>query len=95
MQETGVSALELTNREVLRLTGVQNVDVFEDEKITLRTEQGGLEIQGTRLNITRLDLETGVLQIDGAIDAIVYEHEKQKRKVNRQSKQSLIQKMLS
>ncbi len=95
MQEFGNSVLELSNREVLKLTGVQNVDVFEDEKITLRTEQGALEIQGVNLNITRLDLETGVLQIDGAIDAIIYAQEKQKRKAKKQVKQSFVQKMLS
>ncbi len=95
MQEFGNSVLELSNRDVLKLTGVQNVDVFEDEKIVLRTEQGVLEIQGVNLNITRLDLETGVLQIDGAIDAIIYAQEKQKRKAKKQVKQSFVQKMLS
>ncbi len=95
MQEFGSSVLELSNREALRLTGVQNVDIFEEEKITLRTEQGALEIQGVNLNITRLDLETGVLQIDGSIDAIVYAQEKQKRKMKKQMKQSFVQKMLS
>ena len=39
MQETAHSLLELKNREILKLTGVQHIDVFEEEKIVLRTRQ--------------------------------------------------------
>ena len=60
MQMTEYSLIELVNREMLKLTGVQHIDVFEDEKIALRTEQGILEVQGAQLNITHLDLDSGV-----------------------------------
>lgn len=95
MQENGNALLELTNREILHVTGVQNVDVFEEEKIVLHTEQGALEIQGTGLNITHLDLETGSLQITGMMDAIFYPKEKQKRQSRKSPKQSFLSKMLS
>lgn len=95
MQENGSSLLELKNREGLNVSGVQNVDVFEEEKIILRTEQGMLEIQGAELNITHLDLETGSLQIAGVIDAVTYPKEKQKRQTRNRPKQSFFHKMLS
>lgn len=95
MQENGSSLLELKNREGLSVSGVQNVDVFEEEKIILRTEQGMLEIQGAELNITHLDLETGSLQIAGVIDTVTYPKEKQKRQARNRPKESFFHKMLS
>ena len=95
MQETAHSLLELKNREILKLTGVQHIDVFEEEKIVLRTEQGRLEIQGMQLNITHLDLESGILQIEGSIDAMMYPQERQKRKTRKRPQQTMLQKMLS
>lgn len=95
MQETGKSVLELDNRELLKLNGVQNVEVFEEEKIALQTEQGPLEVQGAQLNIIHLDLQTGNLQIQGAIDAIIYPQERRRRQSKNRPKESFIHKMLS
>ena len=95
MQEPGNALLELHNRERLNLTGVQHIDVFEEERIVLRTEQGILEVQGMQLNITHLDLDSGVLQIEGNIDAMMYPQERHKRKNKKRPQQSIIQKMLS
>ena len=78
-QEHGNANLELQDRAVLKLTGVCNVDAFDEEKITLQTEQGVLEIQGAALNITQLDLEAGQVQLEGAIDALIYQQEKRKK----------------
>ena len=95
MQEAGAALLELQNRETLKLTGVQHIDVFEEERIVLCTTQGNLELQGQQLNITRLDLESGILQIEGNMDAMIYIDERRKRKNNKNTKQSFLQKMLS
>ena len=89
------SLIELNNREILKLTGVQHIDVFEAERIILITEQGKLEVQGAQLNITQLDLDLGTLQITGNIDALLYPQERHKRKHKKQSQQSFVQKMLS
>lgn len=95
MQTTEHSLVELVNREVLKLTGVQHIDVFENEKIVLRTEQGVLEVQGAQLNITHLDSDSGMLQIVGNIDAVIYPQERHKRKNKKEPQQSFIHKMLS
>lgn len=95
MQETGKSVLELDNRELLKVNGVQNVEVFEEEKIALQTEQGPLEVQGAQLNIIHLDLQTGNMQIQGAIDAIIYPQERRRRQNKSKPKESFIHKMLS
>lgn len=93
MQLADQSVIELSNREILKLTGVQHIDIFETERIVLLSEQGTLEVQGVQLNITQLDLDAGVLQITGNIDALIYPQERHKHK--KQSQQSFIQKMLS
>ncbi len=95
MQEIGKSVLELTNRELLKMSGVQNVEVFEEEKIALHTEQGNVEIQGSQLTIIQLDLESGILQIQGSIDGIIYPQERRRRQNKNHPKQSFFNKMLS
>ena len=95
MQEHLDNILTVTNRTSIHVTGVQSVAVFEEEKITLHTELGILEILGSQLNITLLDLEVGELRIEGTIDSMTYPHEKWKRNNKKQVKSSFIAKMLS
>ncbi len=82
MQEQEKGTLELVDRQFMRLNGVQNVDVFDEEKIVLQTGLGKLEIKGQHLNVTNLDVETGSLQVDGVIDSFAYIEEKKKRSHN-------------
>ena len=82
MQEQEKGTLELVDRQLMRLSGVNNVDVFDEEKIVLQTELGKLEIKGQHLNVTNLDVETGSLQVDGVIDSFAYVEEKKKRSRN-------------
>lgn len=95
MQEKGNSYLELNNREVLKLNGIQNVEVFEDDKIILRTAQDNLEVQGAKLNIVNLDLAAGTIQIEGVIDELRYPHERKNRQSKNRMQQSFLQRMLS
>ncbi len=95
MQEAEKSVLELTNRELLKMNGVQNVEVFEEEKIILHTGQGTVEIQGAQLIISQLDLESGTLQIQGTIDGVIYPQERRRRQNKNHPKQSFFHKMLS
>ena len=79
MQEQEKAGLEMIERQLMRLRGVNNVDEFDEEKIVLQTELGKLEINGQHLNVTSLDVEHGSLQIDGIIDSFSYVEEKKKR----------------
>ena len=78
-QEKQSPTLELVNRQLLRLNGVQNVAEFDDEVIVLETELGRLEIKGAHLNMTSLDVEDGNLQVDGIISSFRYLDDRQKR----------------
>ena len=79
MQEQEKAGLEMIERQLMRLRGVNNVDEFDEEKIVLQTELGKLEIKGQNLNVTSLAVEHGSLQIDGIIDSFSYVEEKKKR----------------
>ena len=79
MQEQEKAGLEMIERQLMRLRGVNNVDEFDEEKIVLQTELGKLEIKGQHLNVTSLDVEHGSLQIYGIIDSFSYVEEKKKR----------------
>lgn len=65
--------LTLEDRQHLRLTGVTEVEHFEEDAAALRTGQGRLTVRGEGLKLRNLNPEGGVLCIDGTVSAIVYE----------------------
>lgn len=63
----------LEDRERLSVSGVEDVDSFDDRQIVLRTTQGSLILRGSELHIDRLSLETGELGVTGLITELGYE----------------------
>ncbi len=64
--------LILENRNILNITGVTEVSVFDEEKITIITEIGEMNIVGYDLHINEFSHETGDLNIDGEIQSLSY-----------------------
>lgn len=64
--------LVLQNREKLSLTGVTDVDSFDDSLITAYTEENRITITGEGLHIDRLSIEEGELSVDGKISSVAY-----------------------
>ncbi|MBQ9994129.1 MAG: sporulation protein YabP [Clostridia bacterium] len=62
----------MENRKMLSLSGVKDVDSFDEEGIVLLTELGELTIRGTKLHISHLNQETGEVNVDGEISELVY-----------------------
>ena len=62
----------LNNRETGVITGVNAVISFDPGEILLETEQGVLMIKGSDLNVTKLTLEKGEVEIDGRVDSFTY-----------------------
>lgn len=65
--------LELVGRERLVVTGVEEVERFDEEEIVMRTTAGTLVVGGSQLHIGKLNLEGGELHVDGAIHTLLYE----------------------
>ena len=81
----------LQDRRHLVLTGVLDVERFDENSVVMYTELGKLCVKGTELNVTRLeitDLE-GEVTVDGNINALEYEKGKTVRR-----KESFIAKLL-
>ncbi len=64
--------LILENRKKLSITGVIEVISFDDEKIILNTNHGGLNIKGNSLKMNKLDVQNGDVVIIGNINSCVY-----------------------
>ena len=68
-----VHRLELTGREQLTISGVEDVERFDETGIVMSTAAGTLVITGENLHIGKLSLDGGELHVDGRIDALSYE----------------------
>ena len=71
-KKTTGHSLTLCDREKLTLTGVTDVDAFNEEEITVITDFGELTVKGELLHVEALDLECGSMQITGKVTAALY-----------------------
>ena len=65
--------LELDGRERLVVSGVEEVERFDEEEIVMNTTAGTLVVGGTGLHIGKLNLGGGELHVDGTIHTLLYE----------------------
>ena len=72
MQKTGMHNLILENRERLSISGVVDVESFNDEMVVADTELGLLIIRGEELHINKLSVESSELSIEGYITSCEY-----------------------
>ena len=68
-----VHRLELCGRETLTVSGVEDVERFDETGIVMSTSAGTLVITGEDLHIGKLSLDGGELHVDGRIDSVTYE----------------------
>ena len=72
-EKTGASHnINLENRRRLRLDGVEEVSGFDESTVFLKTNMGLLTISGEQLHIGRVDLDVGILELDGKICELSY-----------------------
>ena len=70
--ENSGHSFTLLNRSHAEITGVSDVDCFNEQLVVLITNLGALTISGSGLNISHLNKEDGRLIVDGEFDAIEY-----------------------
>lgn len=81
IRQEAVHNLILENRKKLSVSGVDEVESFNEEEILLRTLQNGvLVIKGSGLHINRLNVDTGDVSIAGVVDSMDYIDESLKAK---------------
>ena len=63
----------LEERRSLTVSGVEDVERFDETSIVLSTSRGAMVVSGENLHIEKLSLDGGDLKVEGEIDAISYE----------------------
>lgn len=64
--------LTLDNRKNLSLSGVLDVQGFDEETVNIVTTMGVLIVKGSALHISKLSLETSEVVVDGEIASLHY-----------------------
>lgn len=72
--DQGEHHILLESRNNLTISGVEEVESFDDSSITMHTNQGTLVVQGEGLHIEKLSLDGGDLKVEGQVDSLSYEN---------------------
>ncbi len=65
-------SIHIDDRRLISVTGVKDVDSFNEQFVQLLTEAGELRIEGADLHITKLNLDEGQVMLEGEISALEY-----------------------
>ena len=68
--------LRLDNRARLSVSGVREVESFDENTIVMVTNKGTLVVRGEDLHIEKLSLDGGDLRVEGMVDSLTYEEER-------------------
>ena len=76
---TKAHSVVIDNRERVTVSGVEDVDSFNEAEVILVTEAGYITISGQDLHINRLNLDEGQLIVEGYIMGMDYSDHEQLR----------------
>ena len=62
----------MRGRKLLDITGVKQVESFDNEEFILETVMGFVSIRGQNLQMKNLDVEKGIVSIKGKVFDLVY-----------------------
>lgn len=72
---TGEHIVTLKNRKRIDLTSIKSIERFDQEEFFIRTSQGHLLVRGQQLRIIQLDVDKGLLALEGDIKLLQYDEE--------------------
>ena len=72
--------MTLDRRQKAVLTGVTDVESFDESAVVLHTHGGRLILTGSGLHVSNLQLEEGRLTLDGTIDSAAYDGQPGKKR---------------
>ncbi|WP_408008884.1 sporulation protein YabP [Pseudalkalibacillus sp. A8] len=64
--------IKMRGRKSLDITGVKQVESFDNEEFLLETSMGFLAVRGYNLKMKNLNLEQGLVSIEGKVFDLVY-----------------------
>lgn len=75
----GAHHILLEGRERLTVSGVEDVESFDETAIVMTTGKGTLVVRGEDLHIETLSLDGGDLRVEGTVDSLSYEDDRRER----------------
>lgn len=67
--------LRLDNRARLSISGVEEVESFDESVVVLKTVKGLLVVRGEKLQLQALSIDGGQISVHGIIESLSYEEE--------------------
>lgn len=77
MPENTIHDLIVESRKKVTLTGINDVDSFDEETIIAQSCCGEITIRGSALKISRLSVESGDMVVEGEINSLSYSEARQ------------------
>ncbi len=75
MQETNKTrehSFSSDNREGIRISGAVEVTSFDTSHVQLNTVCGGMVVEGEELKVSALDLDSGIVEVEGTLNGVFY-----------------------
>ena len=69
----------MEGRRRLSVTGVEEVESFDENAVILHTSRGILIVRGRELHLRQLTTGGGQVSVDGTVDALVFEESRKDR----------------
>ncbi len=79
LMSTAGHQIVLDGRQTLTVSGVEEVESFDENTIVMITVKGTLVVRGEGLHIEKLSLDGGDLRVEGSVDSLSYEDEGRER----------------
>lgn len=71
-EEPLLHTVKLESRKTLTITGVRDVDGFDEHTVVLVTDYGLMTVQGNSLHVSKLNIDDGQLNVSGEINSLQY-----------------------
>ncbi len=64
--------ITISDRKTVSMNGVIDVLSFDETGVTLSTALGMLSIEGEELRVKKMDIEAGIVALEGTINGVFY-----------------------
>ena len=65
----------LEGRRKLSVSGVEDIDSFDEFSAVIFTSMGLIEVKGSDIHMNKLNLESGEIVLEGEFDSVIYPDE--------------------
>lgn len=70
--QSGGHKVIIEERGCIKITGVEDVESFEESEVTAYTNMGVMTLRGSDFKINKLNVDSGELVINGELDSLAY-----------------------